>query len=89
MQTMNAPQGECLRIDRSQRPSRSPPVENIPPAEISARAGGFSLPESPSESAAHRNPLRGRLIVIGFVAVAPIAIGAWLWLLGRIALSLL
>jgi hypothetical protein len=89
MQTMNATQGECLRIDRSQRSSRSLPVENKPPAKISARPDGFSRPENPSHGNPQRNPVRGRLIAIGFVAVAPIAVGAWLWLLGRIALALM
>lgn len=82
---MNATQGERLRIDRPHRSSRSLPVENNPPAKISARPGGFSRPENPSQ----RNPVRGRLIAIGFVAFAPIAVGAWLWLLGRIALALM
>jgi len=86
---MNATQGECLRIDRPQRSSRSLPVENNPPAQIAARTGDSSRAENPSHGHAQRNPVRGRLIAIGFVAVAPIAVGAWLWLLGRIALALM
>ena len=34
------------------------------------------------------NFVRENLIVIGFVAAAPIAIGGWLWLLGWIALTI-
>jgi hypothetical protein len=88
MQTMNATQGECLQIDRPDQPRHSPPVENLRPAEISAPTDG-PLPENASEVFTPRNLLRGRLIVIGFVAAAPIAIGAWLWLLGWAALTLL
>jgi hypothetical protein len=86
---MNATQGECLQIDRPDRSRHSAPVEIFPPAEISAPTDGFPLPENALEASTPRNPLRGGLIVIGFVAVAPIAIGAWFWLLGWAALALL
>jgi hypothetical protein len=86
---MNAMPEECLRIDRSRRPGHSRPIDTIPPAQAVARADGFPPSENPSERATARNPIRGRLIMIAFVAVAPIAIGAWLWLLGRVALALL
>jgi hypothetical protein len=86
---MNATQGECLQADRSSPSRRSPPVEHFQPGEISAPTGGLPLPENASEVSTPRNLLRGRLIVIGFVAAAPIAIGAWLWLLGWVALTLL
>jgi hypothetical protein len=89
MQTMNATQGECLQIDLSSQSRHSPPVENFRPVEISAPTDGFPPPESASEVSTPRNMLRGRLIAIGFVAAAPIAIGAWLWLLGWVALALL
>jgi len=67
----------------------SPPVENFQPREIAVPTDGFSLPENASEVSTPRNLLRGRLIVIGFVAAAPIAVAAWLWLLGWVALTLL
>ena len=86
---MNAMPEECLRIDRSRRPSHSLPVDTIPTAQAAAWADGFPPPDTPSERATARNPIRGRLIMIAFVAAAPIAIGAWLWLLGRVALALL
>jgi hypothetical protein len=85
----NAMPEECLRIERPRRPRHPLPVESLPPIENAARAGGFALPDRLTEAATTRNPIRGRLIVIGFVAAAPIAIGAWLWLLGRVALALL
>jgi hypothetical protein len=75
---------ECLRIDRSRRSSHSLPVETQ--VETADWAGGFQLPDNFAE---RTNPIRGRLIVIAFVAATPIAIGAWLWLLGRVALALL
>jgi len=86
---MNAMPEECLRIDRSRRPGHSRPAGTIPPAQTVTRVDGFPPSENPSERATARNPIRGRLIMIAFVAVAPIAIGAWLWLLGRVALALL
>jgi hypothetical protein len=86
---MNAMPEECLRSDRSRRSSHSLPVDTIPPAQAAARADGFPPSDTPSERATARNPIRGRLIMIAFVAAAPIAIGAWLWLLGRVALALL
>jgi hypothetical protein len=89
LQTMNALPEECLRIDRPRRSGHSLPLEAVPPVEIAARADAFPLPEIPFEGATTRNSIRGRLIVIGFVAATPIAIGAWLWLLGRVALALL
>jgi hypothetical protein len=89
MQTMNATQGQCLQIDRSNQPRHSPPVENSGPAESSAPADGLPLPESASAVSTPPNLLRGRLIAIGFVAAASLAIGAWLWLLGWVALTLL
>jgi hypothetical protein len=89
MQTMNATQGECLQIERSNQSRHSPPVENFRPVEISAPTDGFPLPENASEVSTPRNLLRRRLIVIGFVAAAPIAIGAWLWLLAWVALTFL
>jgi hypothetical protein len=89
MQTMNATQGECLQVDRPVQPSHSPPVENFEPGGIPAPTDGFPLPENASEVSTPRNLLRGRLIVIGFVAAAPIAVGAWLWLLGWVALTLM
>jgi hypothetical protein len=86
---MNAIPEECLLIDRPRRSSHSLPVDTSPPVEIIAGAAGFPPPDDPAERAETRNPIRGRLIVIAFVAAAPIAIGAWLWLLGRVALALL
>jgi hypothetical protein len=85
---MNAIPEQCVRIDRPRRSSHSLPVETAS-VEIATRTGGFALPDHLAEAATTRNPIRGRLIVIGFVAATPIAIGAWLWLLGRIALALL
>src|ERR1700730_3326607 len=89
MPAIDATQGECLQIDPSSQSRHSPPVENFRPVEISAPTDGFPPPENASEGSTPRNLLRGRLIVIGFVAAAPIAIGAWLWLLGWVALALL
>lgn len=86
---MNAIPEECVRIDRPRRSSHSLRVETAPSVEIATRTGGLALPENLAEAATTRNPIRGRLIVIGFVAATPIAIGAWLWLLGRVALALL
>jgi hypothetical protein len=86
---MNAIPEQRVRIDRPRRSSHSLPVETAASVEIATRTGGFALPENLAEAATTRNPIRGRLIVIGFVAATPIAIGAWLWLLGRIALALL
>ncbi len=86
---MNVMPEECLRIGRSRRPGHSLPVDTIPPTHAVARADDPSLSGSPSERATARNPIRGRLIMIAFVAAAPVAIGAWLWLLGRVALALL
>jgi hypothetical protein len=83
---MNTMPEECLRIDRSRRSSHSLPAETPPQVETATWACGFQLPDNFAE---RTNPIRGRLIVIGFVAAAPIAIGAWLWLLGRVALALL
>ncbi|HTO59756.1 MAG TPA: hypothetical protein VMM15_00735 [Bradyrhizobium sp.] len=86
---MNAMPEECLRIDRSRRPGHSLPVDTIPPAQTVSRVDGLAASDEPSERATARNPIRGRLIMIAFVAMAPIAVGAWLWLLGRVALALL
>ena len=86
---MNAIPEECLLIDRPRRSSHSLPADSSPPVDIIARVDGFPSPDDPAEHAETRNPIRGRLIVIAFVAAAPIAIGAWLWLLGRVALALL
>jgi hypothetical protein len=86
---MNAIPEECLQINRPRRSGHSLPVETIPPVDIVARADALPLPEVPFEGATARNAIRGRLIVIGFAATTPIAIGAWLWLLGRVALALL
>ena len=86
---MNAIPEECLRIDRPRRSRHSLPVETIPPADIVARADALPPPAVPLERATARNAIRGRLIVIGFVTTTPVAIGAWLWLLGRVALALL
>jgi hypothetical protein len=77
---MNAFPEEWLQIDRPRRSSHRLPVDSA------ARADGSRLLDN---FAARANPIRGRLIVIAFVAAAPIAIGAWLWLLGRVALALL
>jgi len=86
---MNAMPEECLRIDRSRRPGRRLPVDTAPPAQTAAQTTGFPPSDNPSERATARNPIRGRLIMIAFVAAAPIVVGAWLWLLGRVALALL
>jgi hypothetical protein len=86
---MNAIPEECLLIDRPRRSSHSLPVDASPPVEIIAGTAGLPPADNPAEHAETRNPIRGRLIVIAFVAAAPIAIGAWLWLLGRVALALL
>jgi len=86
---MKAMPEEYLRIDRSRPSSHSLPADTIPPVQTAARAGGFPASDDPFERVTARNPIRGRLIVIAFVAAAPIAIGAWLWLLGRVALALL
>ncbi|MBV8697546.1 MAG: hypothetical protein JO052_06785 [Bradyrhizobium sp.] len=89
LQTMNAMPEECLRIDRSRRPSHSLPTDTIPPAQVIARVDGFPPPDTPSDRATARNSTCGRLIMIAFVAAAPVVVGAWLWLLGRVALALL
>jgi len=86
---MNAMPKECLRIVRSRRSGDSLPVDTVPPAQIDPQTNGFPPSDNTPERAATRNSIRGRLIMIAFVAVAPIAIGAWLWLLGRVALALL
>jgi len=86
---MSATSGECVRIDRSQWSSPSRPVEKIPSAGSFGRADGLALQDNSSEATALRNPVRGRLIVIGFVAAAPIVVAAWLVLLGWAALALL
>jgi hypothetical protein len=86
---MNAIPEECLLIDRPRRSSHSLPVDTSPPVEIITGADGSPPADNPAAHAETRNPIRGRLIVIAFVAAAPIAVGAWLWLLGRVALALL
>jgi hypothetical protein len=83
---MNVIPEECLRIDRPRRSHRSLPV---PPVENVARTDGVAQADEFAERIASRSPVRGRLIVIGFVSAAPIALGAWLWLLGRAVLALL
>jgi len=86
---MNAMPEGCLRIDRSRRSSHSLPVDTIPPSQTVAQTNDFPPSDYPSEPATAHNPIRGRLIMIAFVAAAPIAVGAWLWLLGRVALALM
>jgi hypothetical protein len=86
---MNVIPEECLVIDRPRRSSHSLPVDASPPIGIIAEADGSPPADNFAAHAETRSPIRGRLIVIAFVAAAPIAIGAWLWLLGRVALALL
>ena len=60
-----------------------------PPDNLQADRAVRDSRSSPLESSAPTDRLRGRLIVIGFVAAAPIALGGWLWLLGRIAFAMM
>jgi hypothetical protein len=72
-----------LQIDRSRQAVNSPPT--LSPAQT----GGFSRTEGDLTTETPRHFIRERCVVIGFVATAAIAIGAWLWLLGWIAISIL
>ena len=85
---MNAARVNPLRIDHSHQADASPPAGSPRPVESPAQTDGFSQPEGFSEMTTPRNFVREHLIVIGYIATAPIAIGGWLWLLGRIALTI-
>jgi hypothetical protein len=85
---MNATQVKRLQISHFRRTSNSPPAGSPPSTESYVQADNISRPEGSSETPTPRSFVRERLIVIGYVAAAPIAIGGWLWLLGWIALSI-
>lgn len=86
---MNVTRGERLQAPRPDQPTHSLPVENPRPADIIILADGLTPPAIAREAAMPGHWLRGRLIVIGFVVAAPVAVGGWLWLLGRVAFALL
>jgi hypothetical protein len=80
---------ECFEIEHSNQPGSCPPAQIPRSADIVVLADGLALPATSRWPGAPRHRLRGHLIVIGFVAAAPVAIGGWLWLLGRAAFALL
>jgi hypothetical protein len=88
MRAMNVTEGECLQADLSHQPG-SLRVKEPRSAEIVVLTDGLALPATGKQAGTPHQGLRGQLIVIGFVAAAPLAVGGWLWLLGRAAFALL
>ena len=74
----------AVRIDGNSR--RVVTAEWVP---LIGEPAGAPAPAPPDGYSTNESATGGRLIVIAFVAATPIAIGAWLWLLGRVALALL